>query len=81
VAHLEKGKRYPAGARGERGVAYVRFSIDAAGKVLSASLAGSSGHPEFDGEALSLVRRASPVPAPPLDANRTITAPVRFNAR
>ncbi|WP_020186158.1 energy transducer TonB [Methylopila sp. 73B] len=81
MAHLEKGKRYPAGARGERGVAYVRFSIDAAGKVLSASLAGSSGHPALDGEALSLVRRASPVPAPPSGANRTITAPVRFNAR
>lgn len=81
MAHLEKGKRYPAGARGERGVAYVRFSIDSAGKVMSASLAGSSGHPELDGEALSLVRRASPVPPPPPDANRTITAPVRFNAR
>jgi len=83
LAHLERRKRYPSGARarGEQGIAYVRFSIDAAGNVLSVRLARSSGHPELDREVLSLVRRASPVPAPPLGVNRNITAPVRFSRR
>ncbi len=81
MAHLERRKRYPSGARsrGERGTVYVRFSIDGSGNVLSASLARSSGSSELDQEVLSLVRRASPVPAPPPGANRTITAPVRFS--
>lgn len=80
MAHLERRKRYPSGAksRGEVGVAYVRFTIDDSGKVLSATLAGSSGFPELDEEVVSLVHRASPVPAPPPGANKTITAPVRF---
>lgn len=83
MAHLERRKKYPAGAksRGERGVAYVRFSIDDNGNVLSASLAKSSGYLELDQEVLALVRRASPVPPPPVGAKRTITAPVRFNVR
>lgn len=83
MAHLERRKRYPSGAqsRGERGVAYVRFTIDERGNVLSASLARSSGFAELDQEVVALVRRASPVPAPPPGANRSITAPVRFSTR
>ena len=83
MAHLERRKKYPSGAksRREEGVVYVRFRIDDAGKVLSASLARSSGWPELDNEVLSLVQRASPVPAPPPGVNKTITAPVRFSRR
>lgn len=83
MAHLERRKKYPSAARsrGEQGTAYVRFSIDANGNVLSASLARSSGFPELDSEVVALVRRASPVPAPPPGENRTITAPVRFTVR
>lgn len=83
MAHLERRKRYPSAAqsRGESGVAYVRFSIDERGNVLSASLARSAGFAELDREVLALVHRASPVPAPPPGANRTITAPVRFSTR
>lgn len=83
MAHLERRKRYPAGAksRHEEGVVYVRFRIDETGKVLSASLARSSGFPELDDEVLSLVQRASPVPAPPPDVNKTVTAPVKFSRR
>lgn len=81
MAHLEKRKKYPRGARarGEIGTAYVRFRIDAAGNVLSSSLAGSSGFPELDNEVLAMVRRASPVPVPPIEANKTITAPIKFS--
>lgn len=83
MAHLERRKRYPGDARsrGERGTVYVRFSIDSSGNVGSVSLARSSGFSALDNEVLSLVRRASPVPAPPPGANKTITAPVRFSVR
>lgn len=83
MAHLERRKRYPSGARqrGEQGTAYVRFRIDDAGNVLSASLARSSGFPELDNEVVEMVRRASPFPAPPTGVNKTITAPVRFTVR
>jgi protein TonB len=81
MAHLERRKRYPSGARerGARGIAYVRFTIDGAGNVLSASLVRSSGFAELDQEGVALVRRASPLPAPPPGANRMITVPVDFN--
>ncbi len=83
MAHLERRKRYPSGARSrrEQGTAYVRFRIDDAGNVLSASLARSSGFPELDNEVVEMVRRSSPVPAPPPGVNKTITAPVRFTVR
>lgn len=83
MSHLERRKKYPSGARsrGESGVAYVRFRIDDAGNVLSASLARSSGFPELDAEVVDLVRRASPVPAPPPGVNKTVIAPVRFSVR
>src|SRR5690606_35983410 len=80
MAHLERRKRYPYGARsrGETGIVYVQFNIDDTGNVLSQKIARSSGFLELDNEVLSLVRRASPVPKPPLDAPRTIIAPVEF---
>lgn len=83
LAHLERRKRYPSGAksRREQGTAYVRFSIDASGNVLSVRLARSSGFPELDQEVVAMVRRASPVPPPPPGVNREITVPVRFSVR
>lgn len=83
LAHLERRKRYPASARRQRleGVAQVRFTIDGSGNVQSVALAGSSGIAELDQEVVAMVRRASPVPAPPPGVNRTIVVPVRFNLR
>jgi len=83
LSHLERRKRYPASARRARrqGTAQVRFSIDANGNVQSVSLASSSGVPELDEEVVAMVRRASPVPAPPPGVNRTIVVPVRFSLR
>ncbi|TDR88892.1 energy transducer TonB family protein [Enterovirga rhinocerotis] len=83
MAHLERRKQYPSGSRSRReaGIGYVRFQIDETGRVLSVSLARSSGFAELDAEVVALVRRASPVPAPPAGTNRTITAPVRFSVR
>ncbi|HMQ91589.1 MAG TPA: TonB family protein [Amaricoccus sp.] len=83
MAHLERLKRYPSGARRRReeGVVLVRFRIDDRGAVQSAQLMRSSGHAELDEAVLALIRRASPVPAPPPGAPRSITAPVRFDVR
>ena len=83
MAHLERRKRYPSGARQRReeGTAHVRFSIDGSGNVRSVQLVRSSGYPELDEAVVALVRRSSPVPAPPPGAPHDITAPVRFNIR
>ena len=69
MAHLERHKRYPPGARQRRkeGVVHVRFTIDPGGNLQTVQLARSSGHPELDDAVLALLRRASPVPAPPPD--------------
>jgi protein TonB len=83
VAHLERRKRYPAAALARRaeGVAQVRFAIDRSGRVLSSRLAASSGDPALDAEAVAMVLRASPVPAPPPDAPLELVAPVKFSRR
>ncbi len=83
MSHLERRKRYPSEARSNReeGTVYVRFRIDDGGNVLSVSLSRSSGHSSLDQAVLDMVRRASPVPAPPPGVSKTITAPVRFNIR
>jgi protein TonB len=67
LAHLDKHRRYPASAliRRQQGVVYVRFTVDRQGKVLSARLEASSGFPMLDREAVSLPKRATPLPKPP----------------
>jgi len=83
MAHLERRKRYPAAARQQRqeGIAEVRFRIDGGGNVLAAELVRSSGYDALDTEATGLVRRASPVPAPPPGVNGIITVPIHFSVR
>ena len=83
ASHLERRKRYPAAAKrqGQQGTAQVRFTIDASGNVQSVSLVRSSGVALLDEEVVALVRRASPVPAPPPGVNRTIVVPIRFSMR
>ncbi|WP_415012690.1 energy transducer TonB family protein [Amaricoccus sp.] len=41
----------------------------------------SSGFADLDAEVMALMTRASPVPAPPPGANRTITVPINFNLK
>lgn len=81
IAHLNRYKRFPAGANGA-GAASVSFTIDRSGRVLSSSLVRSSGDAALDGEAVAMMRRASPVPQPPENmGGRTISlaVPIRFN--
>ena len=78
---VQAARRYPESARsaGTEGSALLRFTIDAAGRVVSASIVASSGKPDLDAEALASVRRAAPFPAPPPGVDRTF--PVRMTFR
>jgi periplasmic protein TonB len=82
VASIRRNTRYPPGARGEGGTARVYFEIDQDGKVTSSRIVSSSGSVFFDREALDMLRRASPLPAPPASLGPTVklTLPIRFNA-
>nr|WP_314433757.1 energy transducer TonB [uncultured Brevundimonas sp.] len=86
LAHLEQRKRYPAQARARRqqGVAYVRFSMDRQGRVLSAAIERSSGHAVLDAEALALLHRSQPLPLPPAEIPGdpiSLSVPVDFFTR
>ncbi|MDP3846948.1 MAG: energy transducer TonB [Pseudomonas sp.] len=69
LSHLARHKRYPdeARRRGIEGTSQVRFNLDRAGGVLSVELAKSSGNAALDRATLAMIRRASPVPAPPAE--------------
>ncbi|MFP5305085.1 MAG: energy transducer TonB [Gammaproteobacteria bacterium] len=67
LAQLDRHKRYPAAAqlnRQQDRVA-VRIRVDRSGAVLSRRIVRSRGYPSLDGEALALIARADPLPAPP----------------
>jgi TonB family protein len=83
ATHLARHKQYPVAARkaGAQGVATVSFSLDGGGRVVAVQLASGSGVPVIDQEAVAMVRRASPFPAPPDGRARNFTVPVRFNIR
>ncbi|WP_186416901.1 TonB family protein [Bosea sp. CS1GBMeth4] len=81
IAHLNRYKRFPAGA--SPGTVQVAFAIDRSGNVLSSRVVGSSGDSALDGEAAAMIRRASPVPAPPAGVGGggtvSLSVPVRFS--
>src|SRR5215510_8331718 len=86
MAHLQRHKRYPAGAqsRGEQGTVVLSFCMDRNGHVLSRSVARSSGVPELDQEVLAMIQSAQPLPPfPPAmpQARMSLTVPIRFNVR
>src|SRR3546814_9701884 len=67
LAHLEKYRRYPARALAARqqGVAHIRFTMNRAGRILSAEIARKSDFFALDQAALATLRRAEPLPAIP----------------
>ncbi|MBA4788363.1 MAG: energy transducer TonB, partial [Rhizobiales bacterium] len=86
ISHLNRHKRYPGESRTarEEGTARLRFSIDRSGRVVGATLVGTSGSPRLDAEVMAMIQRASPVPAPPPEVSGgtiTFTVPVNFNLR
>ncbi len=86
LAWLSRHKRYPASARSRKqaGLVQVAFTVDRGGRVTSARIARSSGVPALDQAALEMVRRASPVPAPPPEiaaSSLRLAVPVDFSLR
>jgi protein TonB len=75
-ARLNRFKRTPRG--GGAGTVRVSFTITASGAASGIRLAGSSGNPVLDEAALSLVRRASPFPAPPEGGSVSMTVPIAY---
>ncbi|MFI0847035.1 TonB family protein [Mesorhizobium sp. IMUNJ 23232] len=76
-AHISRRQRNGGG----RGKVNVAFAVGPSGDILSVSVTGSSGNPKLDAEAVNLVRRSSPVPAPPPDlskAQRTVRLPINY---
>ena len=66
LGRLERYKRYPSEARRARreGIAYVRFTMDREGRVLSKEMERYAGWRLLDREALDLLDRAQPLPPP-----------------
>lgn len=86
LGHLERHKRYPQAAqwRRQQGVAYVRFTMDREGHVMSFRLERSSGVDALDEETLQLIQRAQPLPKPPSEvagATLELVVPVQFHMR
>ncbi|EPX0996790.1 energy transducer TonB family protein [Campylobacter jejuni] len=67
MAHLTKFKKYPQEAimQKQEGVVRIRVSIDESGNVLSKELKKSCPYAALNDEALSLFKRASPLPKSP----------------
>ncbi len=84
AAALKSRLRYPEAARavGAGGVTTLRFTLHRSGRVLSASIARSAGHPALDQAALATASPGSMLPPAP-DAvphnQLTISVPLRFN--
>ena len=86
LALIQRNKRYPPAARsrGEQGTPQVVFTLDRQGHVVESRIARSSGVAALDEEAVALLQRAQPFPAPPPeipDARVPVTVQLRFNLR
>lgn len=86
LRHLNRHKRYPPAARAKReqGVVYVRFAMDRRGRVLRANIERHSKYAPLDEEGLALLRRAQPLPMPPLELAGDpleLVVPVEFSLR
>ncbi len=83
---LRNRLRYPDIARnqGIGGIATLRFTMDRSGRILSASIVRSAGHPALDQSALTAARPGSSLPpAPPSLPQQqfTFSVPLRFDLR
>ena len=84
LAHLDRHKRYPAGAVHPTGQVTVTFLLDRLGHVIQASVLTSSGDAALDLAALTMMRRSDPVPQPPplvADEGLSFTIPVVFRSK
>ncbi len=85
-AWLERHKEYPrrASLHRQQGEATLYFVIDRAGRVLDFRIKKSTGYKLLDEEVANMIRRASPLPAPPESvqgAALEFRVPVGFDQR
>lgn len=76
--HLQRHRRALLATGGARGTAVVTFRVVADGAVSGLRLRRSAGDAALDSEALDLLRRASPLPAPPLGQGLQLSVPIVF---
>lgn len=86
LALIERNKRYPEAARSrrEQGIAQVSFALDRKGMVANARVIQSSGSSALDEEAVALLKRAEPFPAPPATFPGefvVVRLPIRFTVK
>lgn len=86
AAALRNRLRYPelAKSRNIEGIATLRFAMDRSGRIISASIVRSAGHPALDEAALATASPGSLLPAAPGSLPQqqfTLTVPLRFNLR
>lgn len=77
--HLAKFRRELSSGIRTRGVVELRFKLSATGEVSEAHVAKSSGDSALDSEALSLLARASPLPA--RGKATELIVPIEFEAQ
>ena len=73
-SHIQRRK--PRSLRSDAMTATVRFRVNDAGAISGVSVVQSTGDSSVDQQIAAWIQSASPVPAPPPEANRTITLPI-----
>ncbi len=77
-AHILRRKKSVSGVDSDT-VVTVRFTFDGSGNILSISASSSTGDAKLTEAAISMVRRSSPIPAPP-SGQTFLNVPIRFLA-
>jgi periplasmic protein TonB len=82
-AHIDHEKRWPTAARAHdiQGEVTLEFTVDRAGRVVNSRVLHGSGFAVLDDEAMSTLKRATPLPMPPAqvsDETLHLTLPIRF---
>jgi protein TonB len=80
---IAKYKQYPkiAQMRGWQGEVIVELLVDASGKLKSKKIISGSGYDVLDKQALNMIEKAAPFPAPPevlRGSSFSITVPIPF---
>jgi TonB family protein len=81
VDRINRNTTFPARGQCREGLVKILFFIDRAGNLLASEITESSKIPAFDVEALAIIKRAHPFPAPPkavAGARVSLVVPVRF---
>src|SRR5262245_5686434 len=81
VNRINRNTAFPARGQCREGLVRILFFIDRAGNLVASEIAESSKIPAFDVEALAIIKRAHPFPAPPkavAGARVSLVVPVRF---